>query len=276
VGGFINTHEGAHFAVKWEDMKAWKRTEQRPDITYMELLGVVLAAELYAKDWSGQAVKFWCDDYGACSVVARKAACFMRRDLNDLLARLCVLATRYRFYFWIEHIPGVKNVVADALSRGIATTGLKGQEHEQLAAQGTNALAQTEELYGTWTRNAEYILEKRDQARKDCRCDKTHKPTKDLCRKLAKDYRAREVKKKPNRKTRRAEKQTAYGREHGSAKKGRQRRGPEGHKGPREARRDRNRGGQKKRRNKSKKTASRGLRGAGNSKRPSPQHPEGL
>ena len=52
-----------------------------------------------------------------CYCIAKKCACFRRLDLNYLIMRLCLLAHRYRFRFWITHIKGTENNVADALSR---------------------------------------------------------------------------------------------------------------------------------------------------------------
>ena len=87
VGGFIDfgPGHGSHFAAMWTDTARWKEPALKPDIVYMELLGVVLAAELYGSRWTGKSVRFWCDNWAVCKILKRKAACFRRRDLNDLV-----------------------------------------------------------------------------------------------------------------------------------------------------------------------------------------------
>ena len=89
----------------------------KPDITFFEMLGVVLAARLYGHTWRGKTVRFKCDNMATCYCVGKKCACFKRLDLNWLLKELCSIAHRHWFHFWIVHIKGERNNVADALSR---------------------------------------------------------------------------------------------------------------------------------------------------------------
>ncbi len=117
VGGYIKTFNGRWFQYNWVNSKRWHNPQPNPDIVFMELLGVVAAACIWGHTWAGKAIKFRCDNWGACCMVIKKCACFNRPDLNALLAILCSKALLFRFYFWITHIKGVKNIVADKLSR---------------------------------------------------------------------------------------------------------------------------------------------------------------
>jgi hypothetical protein len=125
VGGYIVTRNGPspNFSLLWsESVMHNHRDCSVPDITFYELLGVVAAAELYSWQWTGKTVHFRCDNLAAVYCVIKKSACFRRHDLNALLRRLCGLAHRHRFRFWISHIEGETNRIADALSRRQAVT----------------------------------------------------------------------------------------------------------------------------------------------------------
>ena len=205
VGGFINTENGKNYGMKWDEIPGWNLWRYKPDITYLELLGVVLAAKIWGRQWRGKSIKFWCDNYGACSIVMRKGACFRRRDLNDLMAALCEQATKMRFYFWIEHIEGKRNIIADALSRDIPLADLaKESEFHIPRKEKTKAKWEAKELLETWTENMEYVLSERGRKREDCRCDKTHDPTNKLCKRLNKEIEEANGPKRLNRKQRRA------------------------------------------------------------------------
>ena len=118
VGGYVATRNGPspYFRLMWSDTII-SSSHSKPDITFYEMLGVVAAAELYGRAWYGKTVHFKCDNMASCYCIAKKCACFKRLDLNYLILRLCLLAHRYRFRFWITHIKGTENNVADALSR---------------------------------------------------------------------------------------------------------------------------------------------------------------
>ena len=150
----------------WRDLKIWRKWATKPDITYLELLGVVTAAKLFGGEWSGKAVKIWCDNNGVCSIVSRKVACFRRRDLNDLMAEMCEVATKYRFYFWIEHIAGVENKIADALSRGLPLDKVMKEDFKEMKEVSAKTTAAG--LMRTWTDNMDYVVGKRKENRRDC------------------------------------------------------------------------------------------------------------
>ena len=123
VGGYVAMRDGPSpvFRRMWADTCIARQRARgvcaKPDITFLEMLGVVLAARLYGHTWRGKTVRFKCDNMATCYCVGKKCACFKRLDLNWLLKELCGIAHQHRFHFWIVHIKGERNNVADALSR---------------------------------------------------------------------------------------------------------------------------------------------------------------
>ena len=83
-----------------------------------ELLPIVLAAILWGSHWAGRHILFHTDNLAVVKVV---------RNLNAVDPLLCNLlrcmyySAHDHFMFTAAHIPGIKNVVADALSRNNLT-----------------------------------------------------------------------------------------------------------------------------------------------------------
>ncbi len=97
VGGFIEAYKGKHFATMWSDTVCIDE-KYKPDIVFMELLGVVAAMQLYAEAFAGKAISFHCDNIAVVAMVIKKCACFRRPDLNDLLAIMAKIAMKHRLY----------------------------------------------------------------------------------------------------------------------------------------------------------------------------------
>ena len=183
VGGYIHTEDGKYFQCTWEQT-ILRKFPEKPDIMYYELLGVVLAARLYGHEWTGNVVHFYCDNWAVCACVARKCACFKRRDLNDLLRVLCKIAISKRFFFWIDHIPGLKNVTADALSRQYDIHGIdKDAKSVNLASKPTKCIKETNEILSTFTSNVKKM--KSGKFDKLCDCDHSNVSKQKCC--LAQD-----------------------------------------------------------------------------------------
>ena len=87
------------------------------DIQFLELLVIVVVAKLWAHTWTDKYVYFYCDNPGATAALVNKCAELHRHDMNFLVREFCKLAVQHRFRFWVEHIPGKENCVADELSR---------------------------------------------------------------------------------------------------------------------------------------------------------------
>ncbi len=117
VGGYIHTKNGDIFQTKWKSTNNWNQFKFKPDIVFMELLGVVAAVQLFAQQYHSQPILLRCDNWAVCAIFAKKCACFYRPDLNALMAVLCTILSKYHIWAWITHIRGVDNKLADALSR---------------------------------------------------------------------------------------------------------------------------------------------------------------
>jgi hypothetical protein len=88
------------------------------DITQREWATVVMAFACWGHLGAGQFIRAWCDNMA--SVLGGQSLSFKDRRLRVLLRVrvLCALQMHTRAVCWLQHIPGVANVFADALSRG--------------------------------------------------------------------------------------------------------------------------------------------------------------
>ncbi len=117
VGGFIDIKQGDWFCNKWSDFDILTHYKHSPDITFLELAGMVIACDLFAEQLTNKRVLFRCDNEAACFISIKKSACLNRPDLTALMMRFCDIAYRYNIRIYPKHIAGVKNKTADDLSR---------------------------------------------------------------------------------------------------------------------------------------------------------------
>ena len=95
--------------VPWPD--SWNAI----DIAAKELVPVVLAAALWGPQWAGRHVRFHIDNMAVVEVL--KTHTSRHPLMMHLLRCFAFYASYYRFHFSSQHIPGVLNVAADAISR---------------------------------------------------------------------------------------------------------------------------------------------------------------
>ena len=102
---------------------SWAPSQQQQAITYKELFPVVIAAHVWGHWWCRKYVLFCSDDAVVHIVNSRtsKVPCLMR-----LLRSLLFAAACHSFTFSAQHVPGITNQIADALSR------FRWQEFRQL------------------------------------------------------------------------------------------------------------------------------------------------
>jgi hypothetical protein len=108
---------GSHwFQGRWsaEQLAASVRTE-RESMPFLELLALLFAAVTWGHLWHGRKIVFRCD----CQPVVQALASRTSRspDMMHLIRQLTMTAATHQFDFRVEHIAGVANVAADALSR---------------------------------------------------------------------------------------------------------------------------------------------------------------
>ena len=93
----------------------WPKGASNINIAVKELIPIVLAANIWGSTWSRKRIAFKCDNM-AVVLVLRQGSC-KDRHLAFLLRELSILAVLHSFTFTAVHIPGCRNVQADALSR---------------------------------------------------------------------------------------------------------------------------------------------------------------
>ena len=93
----------------------WPESWLHVHITAKELLPVVIAAALWGNQWKSKCICFRSDNMAVVDILKSRTS----RDqlLMHLLRCLVFYAAFYRFYFVSEHVPGVLNTAADAISR---------------------------------------------------------------------------------------------------------------------------------------------------------------
>ena len=104
---------GAFYNNEWFS-GAWVPSQADQSIAYKELFPVV-ASRIWGSQWSRRHVPFRSDNEAVVHILlARtlKVLCIMK-----LLRHLLSAAARFNFTFTSQHIPGVHNNIADALSR---------------------------------------------------------------------------------------------------------------------------------------------------------------
>ena len=87
------------------------------DIKLMEMVAVFILFVQFAPQWQFKNVKFYCDNKTVVSSLANRRAPLKRRDLHYFVDKIFELSAQYHFRFWIEHLDGDDNVMADRLSR---------------------------------------------------------------------------------------------------------------------------------------------------------------
>lgn len=84
-------------------------------ITTKELLPIVISIALWGEQWRGQSVKCWCDN--AAVVAILRSGRSKDAGVMHLMRSLFFLSAHYNLQVIGQHIPGVENGAADALSR---------------------------------------------------------------------------------------------------------------------------------------------------------------
>lgn len=105
---------GAYCLPKWLQLQ-WTPELRSTSIQVQELAPIVMAAAVFGKDWTGKSVQFVVDNLAVVSIV--RATYSTESHLMHLVRVLCFFAAFHGFWFTAEHIAGVDNSLADAISR---------------------------------------------------------------------------------------------------------------------------------------------------------------
>ena len=105
---------GAYLQGQWF-AGSWAPSQQLQSIAYKELFPIVLAAHVWEHSWVRKHVLFRSDNDAVVHILNTRTSrvpCLMR-----LLRSLLFSAARHNFSFSSQHVSGVSNQLADALSR---------------------------------------------------------------------------------------------------------------------------------------------------------------
>lgn len=105
---------GAYCKEQWF-MLQWSGPIGRLHITIKELAPVVIAAALWGGTWKAKSVLIRCDNAAVVSIINHGAS--RNPEAMQLTRCLSFLAAKWEFHLRAEHIRGVDNILADALSR---------------------------------------------------------------------------------------------------------------------------------------------------------------
>ena len=112
--GFGGFFQDQWFNGVWPDnLKSQNNSEI--SIAFQELYPVVIAAMLWGKYWSRKRILFYCDNQATVNIINKGRS--TAPVIMKLMRHLVITAGLLNFAFIAEHVPGVDNSIADALSR---------------------------------------------------------------------------------------------------------------------------------------------------------------
>ena len=111
--GFGGIHGTQWFQGKW--LPHQSLTSKGISIAWQELYAIVVACAIWGPSWTRKRILFHCDNSAVVFIVNTKRSKCGR--VMSLVRKLTLLTLQYNFYFKAVHIQGVKNEIADSLSR---------------------------------------------------------------------------------------------------------------------------------------------------------------
>ena len=108
---------GAFCGHQWFQLQ-WSTITQDAHITIKELVPIVLAGAIWGKNWYGQTVQARCDNAAVVAILNWGSS--QDPEVMHLMRCLAFIQAKFQFYIFSSHIQGIKNDLADALSRNNA------------------------------------------------------------------------------------------------------------------------------------------------------------
>ena len=110
---------GAYFQGRWIQ-GSWT-TEQSPfSIEYKELYAIVVACHTWGSEWARRRIEFHCDNSAVVACI--KSGTSRSPDIMRLIRSLYHVSVKHDFLVSAVHIPGISNLIADAISRNLLQT----------------------------------------------------------------------------------------------------------------------------------------------------------
>lgn len=114
--GFGGVCGNRWFAGTWSsEQRAASMVSTARSMPFFELYALVAAAKIFGPSWHGKKITFRCDCDPVVQGVEKGRSA--KPQLMHLLRQLCEIGCANQFDYRVIHIAGVKNVVADCLSR---------------------------------------------------------------------------------------------------------------------------------------------------------------
>ena len=100
--------------LSWFQLQ-WPAEWADVDISVKELVPVVLAAAMWGRHWAGKHIRFHCNNLAVVMILSTRTA--KTPPLMHLLRCFSFYCAHFRFHFSAQHVPGIMNTAADAISR---------------------------------------------------------------------------------------------------------------------------------------------------------------
>lgn len=112
--GFGGYFRGRWFSSPWPKELQFK-LDDNISMAFRELYPIVVAAVLWGTEWSQKRIVFFCDNEATVTIINKGRSKVL--DIMRLMRMLTWIAAKNNFSFTSKHIPGIKNVISDSLSR---------------------------------------------------------------------------------------------------------------------------------------------------------------
>lgn len=112
--GFGGFFQGKWFSSTWPSELSTS-LDSDMSMAFRELYPIVVASLLWGHLWNKKRIMFHCDNEAVVNIVNKGRSKVL--DIMKLMRTLTWLSVKQNFTIQCQHIPGVKNVIADSLSR---------------------------------------------------------------------------------------------------------------------------------------------------------------
>ncbi|XP_069109890.1 uncharacterized protein [Argopecten irradians] len=112
--GFGDFFKGKWFSEEWP-LDLPYITDGTLSMAFLELYPIVVAAVLWGDQWTCKRIKFYCDNQATVQIISKGRS--KEPIIMKLMRTLIMCAANNNFAVYSEYFPGIKNEIADALSR---------------------------------------------------------------------------------------------------------------------------------------------------------------